>query len=60
MQRADRFIEARKGPGKPFFLYVADYIPHNEHPPADRHAHLPGKLFMEHIEEVSDRAKCSP
>jgi N-acetylglucosamine-6-sulfatase len=38
-RRTIRFLTAQGRSRRPFFLYVADEIPHGEHPPADRYAH---------------------
>ena len=37
-RKAKAFLNNHTGQGNPFFLYIADRIPHNENPPADRHA----------------------
>ena len=36
--KAKAFVNDHAGQGNPFFLYLADHVPHNENPPADRHA----------------------
>ncbi len=35
--KAKAFVKDHAGQGNPFFLYIADRVPHNENPPADRH-----------------------
>lgn len=37
--KATRLVEAHRGAGRPFFLTLADKVPHRETQPADRHAH---------------------
>lgn len=37
--KATRLVEAHRGAGRPFFLMLADKVPHRESQPADRHAH---------------------
>ena len=37
--KATRLVEAHRGAGRPFFLTLADKVPHRESQPADRHAH---------------------